>query len=186
MVKDLLVEIDGYFMNLVYLKDLINVEEHMANASSISELAPNFSLIVQCALYDSYALCLMKLYDKSEKANTIPNLIKKCKKNVQLFHSPNEVSKKLEEFENKLSSDEYITHAIETLRLRRDQYHAHNDKKYFGVKIANDKSHLQKYYIWFLRNFTEEVLSYLWSQLSDKKCRETKYNNDLDNLLQQK
>ena len=183
MKKNLLSEIDGYYMNLVYLKDLIKVEEHLARVSVVNTLAPNFSLVTQCALIDSYMLSLMKLYDKSEKAKTIPNLIQKCKNNAKLFCSPDEVSKKLVEWEEKINTDEYIAYAIKTLRMRRDQYHAHNDKKYFGEKIANDTSYLPKYYIWHLRNFTEEVLSYLWNQLTDESHRETKYNDDLENLL---
>ena len=168
MKLDILAEIDGYYMNLVYLEDLIKVDKHMETSQSINELAPNFSLIVQCALVDSYMLSLMKLYDKSEKAKTIPNLIQKCKKNIQLFCSPSEVSKMLEVFEKKLSNDKYISCAIEIIRLRRDRYHAHNDKKYFGEKIKEDESHLSKYHVWFLVDFTAEVVSYLWKQSSSE------------------
>ncbi len=185
MTKNLLTEIDGYYMNLVYLKDLIMVEEHLEKVLDVEELAPNFGLIAHCALYDSYMLCLMKLYDKSDEAKTIQTLIQKCKNNVKLFRSPDEVTKKLVEWEEKINGDEYIAYAIKTLRMRRDKYHAHNDKKYFGEKIANDTSHLPKYYIWFLRDFTEEVLSYLWNQLTDEKPRETKYNDDFEQLLKQ-
>lgn len=184
MEKSLLSEIDGYLMNLVYLKDLIEVKKSLAEASVVNEFAPNFSLITQCALYDSYMLCLMKLYDKSEKAKTIPNLIRKCKNNVTLFRSPDEVSKRLVEWEGKINSDKFITPTIKTLRMRRDQYHVHNDKKYFGEKIVNDTSHLKNYHILILRDFTEEILFYLWNQLTDEKHRETKYNDDLKNLLE--
>ncbi len=184
MKKNLLEEIDGYLMNFVYVKDLMKVKEHMEKLKSkMDNKAPHFALITQCALIDSYMLCLMRLYDKSEKAKTIPNLIEKCKKNLQLFPSPHDVSIKIAEFEKKLSDDEYIAHAIQILRLRRDQYYAHNDKKYFGKRIENDESYLPNYCIWSLRDFTEELLSYFWSQLSNKKCRETKYDNDLNNLF---
>lgn len=74
--------------------------------------APNFTLIVECALIDSYMIILMRLYDKSDKTQTIPNLIKKCKKNICLFPTPNNTLSKLNEFETKLSQDEYISHAI--------------------------------------------------------------------------
>lgn len=186
MIENLLSEIDGYFMNLVYLKDLIKVEEHITSSQMVSDVAPNFSLIVQCALIDSYNLCLMKLYDKSDEAKTIPNLIEKCKKNIRLFPVPTDALKELEDFEHELNNDEYLVQAVQVLRQRRDKFHAHNDKKYFGAKLANDTSYLPMYEIWFLTNFTEKVLSYLWEQLSDKKHREIKYNNDLDNLLHMK
>lgn len=183
MTQDLLSEIDGFYMNLVYIKDLIDVEAHISNNSSVNQKSPNFSMIVQCALVDSYILGLMKLYDKSESAKTIPNLIEKCKKNTTLFRNPEEVETQLEKFEKELKCDEFITQAISVLRVRRDGYHVHNDKKYFGVKITNDQSHLPMYCIWMLKNFSEKVLSYLWGQLTEKECRKTKYDNDLDNLL---
>ena len=47
-------------------------------------------------------LVLMKLYDKSEKAKTIPNLIKKCKKNINLFPFKSDTLAKLDEYETKI------------------------------------------------------------------------------------
>lgn len=183
MKKNLLEEIDAYFMQLVYLKDLISVEEEIGHSQEKMQLAPNFTLIVECALIDSYMLALMKLYDKSDKAKTIPNLIKKCKTNISLFPSQDETLLRLEEFENKINKDEYISYAIKTLTSRRDSIHVHNDQKYFGKKIQKDTTYLPKYCIWFLRDFTEDVLKYLFSQLSSEEIRKTKYNGDLNNLL---
>lgn len=132
MKKNLLEELDDYFMQLVYLKDLLSVEKDICDSREKLQCAPNFTLIVECALIDSYMIILMRLYDKSDKTQTIPNLIKKCKKNICLFPTPNNTLSKLNEFETKLSQDEYISHAIETLISRRDSIYAHNDKKYFG------------------------------------------------------
>ena len=183
MTKDLLEELDDYCMQLVYLKDLLSVENDMVDSKEKLQCAPNFTLIVECALIDSYMLVLMKLYDKSEKTQTIPNLIKKCKKNSHLFPSPNDTLSKLNEFETRINQDEYISHVIKILINRRDSIYAHNDKKYFGKKTVNDTSNLKMYHIWYLVNFTEEVLSYLFSQLSSEESRKTKYNKDLSNLL---
>lgn len=183
MTKNLLEALDDFFMQLAYLKDLLSVENDMADSKEKLQCAPNFTLIVECALIDSYTLVLMKLYDKSEKAQTIPNLIKKCKKNSHLFPSPSDTLSKLNEFESKINQDEYISHAIKTLMSRRDSIYAHNDKKYFGKKAVNDTSNLKMYHIWLLTNFTEEVLDYLFSQLSSEESRKTKYNKDLSNLL---
>ena len=80
MKKNLLEELDDYFMQLVYLKDLLSVEEDICDSREKLQCAPNFTLIVECALIDSYMIILMRLYDKSDKTQTIPNLIKKCKK----------------------------------------------------------------------------------------------------------
>lgn len=184
MKNNLLKEIDGFFMQLVYLKDLIDVEEDIDDLKEKMKCAPNFTLIVECALIDSYMLAFMKLYDKSEQAKTIPNLIKKCKANISLFPSQDETLAKLEEFETKICEDEYIAHAINTLIIRRDSVHVHNDNKYFGEKLQNDKTYLKKYHIWFLRDFTEEVLVYLFSQLSSEEHRKTKYNKDLSDLFE--
>lgn len=183
MKRNLLEEIDGYFMQLVYLKDLISVEEDIDHSKEKLQCSPNFTLIMECALTDSYMLVLMKLYDKSDKAKTIPNLIKKCKDNIIFFPSKSDTLAKLEGFEAKIDQDEYIAHAIKTLTSRRDSFHVHNDKKYFGKKLENDTSYLKKYHIWFLRDFTEEILDYLFSQLSSGEPRKTKYNKDLSNLV---
>lgn len=56
-------------------------------------------------------------------------------------------------------------------------------KKYFGKKLANDTSYLKMYHILILVDFTEEVLNYIFSQLSTEESRKTKYNDDLRNLF---
>lgn len=185
MKMDILKDIDGYLMQLVYLKDLIDVEKDIGNNKEKMQCAPNFTLIIECALADSYMLALMKLYDKSQKAKTIPNLIKKCKSNIDLFPSKNETLVKLEEFEKEMNEDEIITHAIKTLIKRRDSIHVHNDQQYFGEKLQNDNSYLKTYHIWILTNFTENVLNYLFSQLSSEEIRKTKYDKDLKKLFEQ-
>lgn len=103
-----------------------------------------------------------------------------------MFKTPKDTLSKLNEFEVKLSQDEYISHAIKTLTCRRDSIYAHNDKKYFGKKLIKDTSNLKMYHIWFLVNYTEEILNYLFSQLSSEERRKTKYNQDLSNLLMRK
>ena len=78
MKKDLLEDINGYFMQLVYIKDLINVSEDVDKYEKKIESAPNFALVISRALVESYMLALIKLYDKADKAKTVPNLIEKC------------------------------------------------------------------------------------------------------------
>ena len=185
MKMDILKEIDGYIMQLVYLKDLIDVDDDIGRNKEKMQCAPNFTLIIECALADSYMLALMKLYDKSQKAKTIPNLIKKCKSNIELFPSKEDTLLKLEAFEKELNEDEFITHAIETLIKRRDSIHVHNDQKYFGEKIQNDNSYLKGYHIKILTKFTENVLNYLFFQLSSEEIRKTKYDKDLRKLFEQ-
>lgn len=183
MMAALLDEIDGYFRSFVYLRDLILVEEHLSKSNTIQETAPNFSLIAECALVDSYLLCLMKLYDKSTSAKTIPALIQKCKKQSHLFSSPSEVLTQLVKFENTLHNDKYLKNATDVLRFRRDKIHVHNDEKYFGNRISHDNSKLHFFEVEFLVAFTESVLCFLWNQLTSEPHREPKYNQDLGKLL---
>ena len=185
MIEDLLKEIDGYYMQLVYLCDLIAVEEDVENSTKLENKSPNFKLITESGLTDAYMMVLMRLYDKTEstKTKSIPNLVEKCLKSIHLFPNQADAEEKLNEFRQRIESDIYIAHAIEVLRLRRDSILAHNDKKYFGEKIVEEHSYFKKYHIWFLRNFAKEVLDYLYSQFSDEQTRSTKYNKDLENLF---
>lgn len=76
-----------------------------------------------------------------------------------------------------------ITHAIETLHTRRDTSHVHNNGKFFGKKIQNDTTYLKHYHLLILQSFTENVLNYLFSQLSSEESRDVQYNKDLINLF---
>lgn len=183
MKKDLLDEINAYIYQLVYLKDVCAVSEHIDKLKHKLQGSPNFTLITEAALTDSYMITLARFYDKSERAKTIPELIKKCRKNVNLFPSKQDTLSSLEEFETQLNENEYISTAIPVLLHRRDNIFAHNDKKYFGPRIENDKTYLPMYKIWFLMEFTEKVLNYLFSQLSSDERIQTKYNHDFENLF---
>lgn len=184
MIEDFLKELNGYFMQLSYLKDMISVKTDMSLLKEKMQHSPNFTLTVECALSDGYTLALMRLYDKSKETKTIPNLIEKCKENIHLFESKEDTKIKLEEFEAKLKDGTPIAKAIEILKLRRDTYYVHNDNKYFGEKLQEDKSYLPMYVICELRDFTEEVLEYLHSQLSQEEHRQTRYDKDLKNLFE--
>lgn len=145
--------------------------------------SPNFALITEAALFDSLMMTLARLYDRSEKAKTIPALISRCKKNTNLFSSKQDALHDLEKFEVTLTQNEDISTAIEVLLHRRNNTFAHNDKKYFGKRIENDKKYLPMYKVWCLIDFTENVLNYLFSQLSSDERVQPKYDNDLENLF---
>lgn len=183
-MKDALIkEIDVYLRQLVYLKDLVAVSKDIEKNERNLQCAPNFTLIIKCALADSYMLVLMRLYDKSDKTKTIPNLIQKCKKNSNLFPSASDTLRQLEEFEKEMKDDVYLSDAIKKLRTRRDTSHAHNDKRYFSAKPQNDKSALKEYHISFLVLFSEKVLDYLFHQLSTGRIRGVRYNEDLERIF---
>lgn len=157
MKKNLSEKIKDYTMHLAYIQDLITVYNLTFEKEIISE---EYKLVTTCGLYDSFSIALARLYDKSKQAETIPNLLDKCIKNAHLIDDK-EYLIKLKKFKDRLSTEEDISAAIETLSLRRDKLYAHNDTEYFGKKISSDKSYLPMYQIWFLVAFTKEVLLYL-------------------------
>ncbi len=186
MKKDLIEEINSYYDHYVYMADVMAVHNHMQSyvnqKSSKLEIAPNFFRIVYAATIDSFMLTLARLYDNSQQAKSMKNLIDKCKKNDFLFSGVENVNKKLIEFESKMNNDEYISKAIKIIKHRRDKIFVHNDKKFF-IHPEKDTSHLPMYALWFLRDFTKEVLIYLLDALGEKPSKETIYDKDLDNLF---
>ena len=142
--------IEGYYMQLVYLKDLIAVQEDIENHKEELKKAPNFSLIAECGLIDGYMIAFAKLFDKSEKAMTIYYLLKKCESNLNLFCDAEKVKRQIAEYKIRLETDEYLSYGIDIVRKRRDTMLVHNDKKYFGEKISEDTSRLPKYYLWMM------------------------------------
>lgn len=83
-----------------------------------------------------------------------------------------------------MNEDEDIVYAVKTLKEWRDSFHVHNDYKYFGDKLQNDKPALKTFHITLLENFTSGVLEYLFSELSSEEMPKLKYDGDLKNLLE--
>lgn len=185
MRNDFLKEVEAYILQLLYTKDLISVLKDVEDLEHKLATAPNFTLITECALSDSYMLVLMRLYDKSKESKNIYSLIEKCKKNSFLFENEKVVLSKIAEFQDELEEDQYISHTVNVLRERRDTIYAHNDSKYFGDKIEKDKTCLKTFHIQILVNFTERILTYIFSQLSSEEMNKVKYDNDLKKLFEQ-
>ena len=60
----------------------------------------------------------------------------------------------------------------------------HNDRKYFGEKMAEDTFRLPKYYLWMMRDFLSEVLEFISFQLGGEMKQYTiKYDGDLKKLF---
>lgn len=66
--------------------------------------------------------------------------------------------------------------------MRRDKIFAHNDKKFF-VDPNKDESYLPMYQLWFLRDFTGEVIKFLLDELEFSDTKTTIYDRDLSNLF---
>lgn len=184
MKADLLKDLKGYLLEMAYARDLIEVKSDIRKHQDQMQCAPNFTEIVECALADSYLLVLMKLYDKSHQAKTIPNLVEKCKANIHLFPSKEETLRELEIFEKKMDEDEDIAYAIKTLTTWRDSFHVHNDSRYFGENLKNEKPTLKSSQLFILWSYTNTLLQFLFSQLSSEETRKTKYDGDLKRLLE--
>lgn len=182
MKKNLVKEINSYYDHYVYMADVMAVCEHIGHFANFEsdklEIAPNFFKIVHAATIDSFMLTFARLYDNSEQTKSIQNLIDKCKKNLFLFSDDKNVSEKLFEFECKMKEDEYIAPSISTIKHRRDKIFVHNDKKFFNHP-EKDNSYLPMYQLWFLRDFTKEILTFLLDALGEKApVKETIYNNE--------
>lgn len=80
--------------------------------------------------------------------------------NAALFTNKKEIENRINEYKRKMKDDDYIPKAISTIKLRRDKIFAHNDRKFF-VNPEKDDSYLPTYQLWFLRNFTGEVIHFL-------------------------
>lgn len=173
MKKDLSDKIKDYNMYLAYIQDLITVY-NLTNNYDKGILSEEYKKVTACGLYDSFIMALARLYDKSEKAETIQTLLDKCIKNANLVDDK-EYCTKLEAFKNRLTTDKDISDAIETISFRRDKLFAHNDKSFFGRKVSSDKSYLPNYQIWFLVGFTKEVLLYL-SEVFDIEMENTLFD----------
>lgn len=159
MKNDLADKINDFNVHLAYIQDLITVYNMILDFNE-EAVSKNFILVSTCGLYDSFMIALARLYDKSKSTETIQNLLNKCIENSHLINN-DEYIQKLNTFNDKLTTDEYISDAVKTIGFRRDKIYAHNDKELFGKKIKSDKSFLPMYKIWALVCFTKEVLSYL-------------------------
>lgn len=184
MKMDLISEVDDYYMQFIYWKDLIEVEKDIRKYGEKLSCSPNFKLIISCALEDEIMYVAMKLYDKSKTAKTIPNLVEKCKKNISLFQKKEIIKEKLEEFEKGLEEDEFISEAIIKLRMLRDSLFAHNDNKYYGKKLEKENINLKNYHIGMLYDYTEKILNFIIASLGGEKDIKEKYNGDLKNIFQ--
>ena len=187
MKKNLIEEINSYYDHYVYMADVMAVHNHMQSYvnsnSQILEIAPNFFRIVYAATIDSYMLTFARVYDNSKQAKSIVNLISKCKESSSLFDNmKEEVEKRLTDFESRIKTDEILAPAIDLIKHRRDKIFAHNDEKYF-IHPEKDNSYLPMYALWFLSSFTKEVLLYLLEALGEKPIKETIYDKDFENLL---
>lgn len=76
MKMNLISEVDDYYMQFIYWKDLIEVEKDIRKYGEKLSCSPNFKLIISCALEDEIMYVAMKLYDKSKAAKTIPMELK--------------------------------------------------------------------------------------------------------------
>lgn len=182
MISDLRQEVETFYDHYLYLRDIMAVSKHMGDSSNLAkEKSPNFFRIVESACIDAMMMEFARLYDDDKSAKTIPSLLDKCMNNVTLFTNKKKIENNINEYKRKIKDDDYIPKAISTIKLRRDKIFAHNDRKFF-VNPEKDNSYLPTYQLWFLRDFTGEVIHFLMDELESKVTKTTIYDKDLDEL----
>ncbi|WP_338912760.1 hypothetical protein WHY20_04280 [Clostridium perfringens] len=184
MKLELLNELNEYKKQLMYLKDLNEVYKHMMCLNDERKaIAPNFFLIIEGALIDSYMMSLGRLYDKSKQTKTIIKLINRFSSGAALFNNKKELLDNLNHFKENIEKDEEISETIKIIQERRDLFFAHNDKKFFGEKINDYEAYLPNYKVWELISFTESILKYLYKQFSIDENFNCKYDRDFEKLI---
>ena len=185
MISDILDDLYAYYDQYRYYADLLNVVWDMCKYEGKLDktIAPNFMRIANAALIDAFMLTEARLFDDDENAKTIFSLLNKCKNNTTLFFDEENVKNKISEFEKRIHNDEYLTRAIETIKMRRDKIFAHNDSKFFK-DINKDKSHLPLYEHRMLCDFVKEVLDYFIIALNEEIPQGTIYDEDVKNIFE--
>lgn len=188
MREEIVEEIKNFYEQYLYLRDIYYVFLDSSVAEKYSNNGNNYFKMAASACIDSYIMTLARLFDTNNKSSGIMNLIKKCKQNSDLFNNSNNVFIELEKKEKCLKSDNCLKKAIETIRQRRNHYHAHNDSNFFSHtketdKAIQDKTYLPEHEIWSLINFVKDLLDLLIKELSIDLCMEPKYDRDLAKLI---
>ncbi len=189
--KELLEEIPIFWRHLNYLKDTFDVSNHLWSIVDKrikynipkNKVAPNFFVITFCGMKDCVYITLARLYDKNSASNTIQKLLGKCSKIVKHLVDNVTLQDQIKELNSKLTKDDTISEAINTIYERRNKFWAHNDKEYFS-QLGQDKEHyLPNSSLTHLIDFTEETLKILMRTLSLTTDERPIYDRDLDNLF---
>lgn len=185
MIDDFLKELEAYNNHYVYLSDLVSICEYFYNYDFEKSKAPNSMRIIDAACVDTMMIEFAKFYENNEDAKSIQTLLKKCLDdgNLSLFQNKNQVQTKINEFNDKIEKDEYISTGINTIKERRDKYLAHNDSKCF-VDQTKDDSYLPMYKLWIMKDFIKEVIYFLYAELGGNtdSLKKTIYNDDIKNI----
>lgn len=185
MIDDFLKELEAYNSHYVYLSDLVSICEYFCNYDFEKSKAPNSMRIIDAACVDTMMIEFAKFYENNEDAKSIQTLLKKCldEGNLALFQNQDQVQTKINEFNDKIEKDKYISTGINTIKERRDKYLAHNDSKYF-VDQTKDDSYLPMYKLWIMKDFIKEVIYFLYAELGGNtdSLKKTIYNDDIKNI----
>lgn len=185
MLKNIKIEIESYYDHYVYLADMMAVYQHISDVLKTvkeNDAGINFLKITYAATIDSMMITFARLYDEDGNSKNINQLIEKCRKNSSLSIDKLELEKQLECFKNKLCNDEYLVPAVKTIKMRRDKMFAHNDKKFFN-NPEKDTSYLPMYQLWFLRDYTKDLLQMLAHAYQITFSKDVIYDQDLNELV---
>ena len=185
MRNNLFKELEAYNEHYIYLEELVSMCNDFDKFDSARNKAPNSMRILESACVDAMMMEFARFYDNDKNAKSVLTLLEECANNgnSSLFQDKNRVLLKIDEFEKEIQTNEYISTGISTLKMRRDKYFAHNDKKYF-VNQEKDNSYLPMYKLWFMKEFIKKVIHYLYSELGGnvESLEKPIYNADLINI----
>lgn len=165
IIKTIKQDIPIFYNHYLYAAALVHVEKNSSSLNCIQQIAPNLKNLIEASVYDSKIMVFARLYDDYQHGNqtkTISGTLRKIQKNLSCLRMGEDFNYKINEFLHRLEADEYISKAVQLLKTRRDTMLAHNDKKYFDFQSAQVE-YFPNYYLWFLCEFTKEVLVYLGS-----------------------
>lgn len=163
IIKTMKQDIPIFYNHYLYASALVQVEKNSSSLNCIQQIAPNIKNLIEASVYDSKIMVFARLYDDYQHSNqtkSISGILKKIQNNSSCLGMGEDFENQINEFLHKIETDEYISKAVKLLKTRRDTMLAHNDKKYFDFQSAQI-DYFPNYYLWFLCEFTKEVLEYL-------------------------
>ncbi len=189
MRNEIIEEVENFYEQYLYLKDIYNTYLDCAMAEEYSESGKTFLKMASSACIDSYMMTLARLFDEDGKSAKLSEMINKCKQNKSVFENPDDTFAFLTEHARKLKQDKDLKNAVAIIGHRRNKYFAHNDKEYFQHsketdKVVTDSSYLPSYEIWMLIKWIKELLEKLMQELDTSPSdMQAKYNRDLAELI---
>jgi len=163
IIKTIEQDIPIFYNHYLYASALIQMEKNSSSLECIELRVPKIKNLIEASMYDAKIMVFARLYDDykhGNKTKSVLGTLKKIQDNFTCIKMGVDFENQINIFLYRLETEEYISEAVRLLKTRRDTILAHNDKKYFDSQSAQIEN-FPNYYLWFLCDFTKEVLEYL-------------------------